>query len=65
MGVQRPFRATVYLPGHTEEGNGVVVTKVSTSTREALELILEPWAADGYAITRYEVLHLPLEGATT
>jgi hypothetical protein len=61
----RPFRATVYLPGHDEAGRGIVVTKVSAATRENLDALLEGWETRGYAITRYEVLHLPLEGTTT
>jgi hypothetical protein len=64
MGSPRPFRATVYLPGHTEEGHGVAVGKIARATLEALNAALEPWEADGYAIVRYEVLALPLEVET-
>jgi hypothetical protein len=55
---ERPFRATVYLPGHDEGGHEPVATKVSAATREGLEKALEPWLADGYRVKRYEVLSL-------
>lgn len=57
----RPFRATVYLPGHDESGHEPVATKVSAATQEGLERALEPWVADGYRVKRYEVLSLDLE----
>lgn len=57
----RPFRATVYLPGHDEGGHEPVAAKVSAATRQGLETALEPWLADGYRVKRYEVLELPLE----
>lgn len=57
---KRPFRATVYLPGHDEEGHGIVVAKVSATTQANLGRALEGYLVDGYAITRYEVLELPL-----
>jgi hypothetical protein len=57
-----PFRATVYLPGHDEEGHGIIVARPHAATREGLERALGRWEAEGYAITRYEVLALPLEG---
>lgn len=58
----RPFRATVYLPGHDEQGQGVVVGKASAATPEALEATLARHGWDtGYAVTRYEVLELELE----
>lgn len=56
----RPFRATVYLPGHDEEGRGVVVAKRSAASQEGLEKALGTYVADGYPITRYEVLELDL-----
>lgn len=52
----------MYLPGHDEQGHGVVVAKVSCSTAEALETALEGYVRDGYYVTRYQVLELPLEG---
>lgn len=61
MGTPRPFRATVYLPGHDEQGRGVVVTKVSAASAEGLARALDRWETEGYAITRYQVLELPLE----
>jgi hypothetical protein len=59
-GRKRPFRATVYLPGHDENGHGVVAAKVSATTQANLDRALEGYLVDGYAITRYEVLELPL-----
>ena len=56
----RPFRATVYLPGHDEAGHEPVATKVSASTQEGLDTALEPWLAQGYRVKRYEVLTLDL-----
>lgn len=56
----RPFRATVYLPGHDEDGQEPVATKVSAASREGLESALEPWLAQGYRVKRYEVLTLDL-----
>lgn len=56
---RRPFRADVWLPGHDENGGGIIVAKVSAATLEGLDAALEKWA--GYAVTRYEELELPLE----
>lgn len=58
----RPFRATVYLPGHDEAGHGVPVAKVSAATAEGLERVLAPWREDGYQVKAYEVLTLELPG---
>lgn len=57
----RPFRATVYLPGHDESGRWVKVRTCSAATQEGLERALEPFLAQGYRRTAYEVLELPLE----
>lgn len=57
----RPFRATVYLPGHTEEGAGVAVGKIARATEESLNEACAAWEVDGYAVVRYEVLELDLE----
>lgn len=57
----RPFRATVYLPGHGEDGRWIAVRKISAATQEGLEKALEPWLAQGYRRVAYEVPPLPLE----
>jgi hypothetical protein len=56
----RPYRATVYLPGHDETGHGVVVAKVSAATQAGLERVLAPWRSHGYQVRAYEVMTLDL-----
>lgn len=59
MGTARPFRGTVYLPGHDEDGHGVAVAKVSASTQANLDKALDRYRAEGYHVRTYEVLALP------
>jgi hypothetical protein len=47
---ERPYRATVYLPGHDETGKAPVVRRLSVAT----------WLAQGYRVKSYEVLTLPI-----
>lgn len=56
----RPFRATVYLPGHAEGGRPVSVAKVSAASEEGLKRALEKWLALGYTQASYEEQTLPL-----
>jgi len=60
MATRRPFRATIYLPGHDETGHGVAVAKTSASSEHLLTLALQPWLDAGYHVVRYEVLSLDL-----
>ena len=60
MARARPFRATVFLPGHDESGRSPVVRKVATTTQEALDASLDRYKAEGYRVKSYEVLPLPL-----
>lgn len=62
MGQARPFRAHVFLPGHGENGERVLVRRVSTATQEALDAILERYREDGYWIGAWEEQMLPLGG---
>lgn len=55
---RRPFRAVIYLPGHDENGHGVVVAKTSTTTEDMLEAAVKPWVDQGYVVKRYEVLDM-------
>lgn len=57
----RPFRATIYLPGHGEDGHLIPVRKVSASTEANLERVLDRYRAEGYAVVAYEEVPLPLE----
>lgn len=57
----RPFRAHVFLPGHGERGERVLVRKVSAASQEALDTILERYRVDGYWIGAWEECALPLE----
>ena len=59
MAPARPFRGTVYLPGHDEAGHGVAVAKVSASTQANLDKALDRYRAEGYHVRTYEVLALP------
>lgn len=61
MGKPRPFRATVYLPGHQEDGAPVVVANVSACTEGGLARALAKWLEDGYVAVGYEELTLPLD----
>jgi hypothetical protein len=63
-GTPRPFRATVYLPGHGEDGQLVVVARVSAASEEGLARALARWLDQGYEARRWEELHLPLEADT-
>lgn len=58
----RPFRATVYLPGHGEDGRWIAVRKISAASKEGLAKALEPWLSQGYRRVAYEEVPLPLEG---
>lgn len=55
----RPFRATVYLPGHDDAGRGVVRAKIACTTEDHLNTAMAAWKAQGYMVTAYEVLQLP------
>lgn len=57
----RPFRATIYLPGHGEDGRWIAVRKISAASEAGLERALEPWLAQGYRRVAYEEVPLPLE----
>lgn len=61
-GTSRPYRATIYLPGHDEAGRLVVVRRLSAASEAGLEQAMAPWKADGYVAVAYEVIPLPLEG---
>lgn len=61
MGTPRPYRATIYLPGHDEAGRLVAVRRLSAATQEGLERAMAPWLAEGYLPVAYEVIELPLE----
>lgn len=64
MGTRRPFRATVYLDGHGEDGRLVKIASVSASTEANLAKALVHWTGHGYLIRRWENVPLPLEGLT-
>lgn len=56
----RPFRATVYLPGHDESGRSPVVRKVSASTEAGLTHAIDRYVREGYRVRAYETLTLDL-----
>lgn len=58
---RRPFKADVWLPGHNEQGRGIIVTKVSAGSEEGLDRALTRWLDQGYVVRRYEDLELDLE----
>jgi hypothetical protein len=57
---ERPYRATVYLPGHDETGKAPVVRRLSAATEEGLVEAIATWLAQGYRVKSYEVLTLPI-----
>lgn len=61
MGRGKPWRATVYLPGHTEEGHGIAVGKIARTTQEALVEACAAWERDGYVVVKYRTEE-PLPG---
>lgn len=63
-GTRRPYRATVYLPGHGEGGQLIAVARVSAASEGGLDRALARWLDEGYEARRWEELHLPLEGGT-
>lgn len=63
-GTPRPYRATIYLPGHDEAGRLVVVRRLSAASQGGLDNQIKPWTDDGYVAIAYEVMELPLEGLT-
>ena len=59
----RPYRATIYLPGHGEDGRLVPVRKVSAATEAGLEKVLARYRAEGYAVVAYQEVPLEYPGA--
>jgi len=61
MTVARPWRATVYLPGHLEDGRLVVWRRLAYATEEARDARMAGWEEEGFVVQRYEVLELDLD----
>lgn len=61
-GTRRPFRATVYLPGHGEGGQLIPVARVSAASEDGLNRALARWLEQGYEARAWEEVPLPLEG---
>lgn len=58
---RRPYRATIYLPGHDETGKAPVVRKITAATQGGLSDAISQYIDDGYRVRSYEVLTLPLD----